>query len=273
MVSTEEFIRRLLAGEEPIKKENPKPGEKEYHYLDRRGVSDDTPLEQIPTIDVASPEEPNPALQTPKIQPQNQKQQTAANNDVSLGQQLAYASAAAAQGLAQGWGDEIYGVTGGLGYGIGALATGREDPWTAAKRGYIQHRNEARQYLKEANERAPITGSISNSIGSIVSPLNKLPINRLAPRHIQQAQSLRNAITGGAISGIGSAEGDINAHLAGMGIGSVGGALGYTSQKFTNKSSLGMMNDGGIKEIANNTVSHLGSKPVTYFWDEEKKRL
>ncbi len=271
MVSTEEFIRRLLSGEEPIKKENPKSGEKKYHYLDRRGVSEDTPLEQIPTIDVSSPDEPNPALQEAKTQ--DQPQQTAANDDIGLGQQLAYASANAAQGLAQGWGDEIYGVTGGVGYGIGALATGRENPWDAAKRGYIQHRDEARQYLKEANERAPITGSISNSIGSIVSPLNKLPVNRLAPRHIQQAQGLRNAITGGAISGIGSAEGDINAHLAGTIAGALGGISGYHSNRFANKSSLGMMNDGGIKEIANNTVSHLGSKPATYFWDEEKKRL
>ena len=63
-LSFAEDLELKLDGKRPIRRENPKKGQSRWYYVDPRGRDEDfTLLSQMKTIDVPSPNTPNPALQ------------------------------------------------------------------------------------------------------------------------------------------------------------------------------------------------------------------
>ena len=63
-LSFAEDLELKLDGKRPIRRENPKKGQSRWYYVDPRERDEDfTLLSQMKTIDVPSPNTPNPALQ------------------------------------------------------------------------------------------------------------------------------------------------------------------------------------------------------------------
>ena len=118
------------------------------------------------------------------------------------------AATGALDGLTLGWIDEINGATNALGYGIGAWATGRENPWDAMKRGYIQGRDNRRQVLQQGLNENPALVNTMQVVGAIASPVNHTNIFGQAPVLNHLGRALQNPIVGGSVAGFGTAEGN-----------------------------------------------------------------
>ena len=65
MSETTDLLSRMLNGQTPVRRQNPQPGQSEWYYIDPRGRRNDfTLLTEMNTIDVDSPNAPNPVLGT-----------------------------------------------------------------------------------------------------------------------------------------------------------------------------------------------------------------
>lgn len=186
----------------------------------------------------------------------------------------AYGSAGAMQGLSFGYADEIEGVMGGFGYGIGALSTGREKVADAAKRGYEKYRDERREQLKDGYKNMPLVTGVSEVVGAIAGPMKFAKIAKTAPIRVRAAQSMKDAVTGGAIYGIGAGEGGVKNHTINAAIGSVGGAIGNKASRYIDKNITGGFNSrvlrSGVDRSIEEGASNLVEKVLKYKKKDEK---
>lgn len=159
-----------------------------------------------------------------------------------------YASSAAQQGLTLGWADEIEGVAGGAGYGVGSLnkkwnKTG-ETFEQAFKRGYVKTRDARRTNLEEGYKRNPLLTGGAEVFGAISNPAKFTKISPLEPIENLKRKNLIDAIVGGSFYGAGST--NENKDYA----------------KNIGKSVLGNVSGN---QIANKTLGRAGA-PVTRKW-------
>ena len=150
------------------------------------------------------------------------------NEDVSWDDYLKYAAAAALQGYTLGFSDELYGLGGAFGAGVAALGNG-QNVWDEMKNGYVENRDDARAYLNEARERAPVVSAIAETGAGLANPLGRfLGVGQKASRTAKMYNNmLENTVTG-AVYGAGQGEGDLMNQLAsterGAGLGMATGA-------------------------------------------------
>ena len=150
------------------------------------------------------------------------------NEDVSWDDYLKYAAAAALQGYTLGFSDELYGLGGAFGAGVAALGNG-QNVWDEMKNGYVENRDDARAYLNEARERAPVVSAIAETGAGLANPLGRfLGVGQKASRTAKIYNNmLENTLTG-AVYGAGQGEGDLMNQLASTERGAgLGMATGY----------------------------------------------
>ncbi len=208
----------------------------------------------------------NIARNSAQISQQNANPVNNQSSQPSMMDKAVYGSNAALQGLSFGFADELEGVASGLGYGLGSLVprwnkTG-ESFSDAFKRGYTQTRDLRRQQLQEGYEKAPFITHGMETIGAVVSPLNKIgQISEFAPRSAQLTNGVKKAIGGGAAYGLGAGEGDIADHSKNIAYSTAGGFMGnkfanwakpVTSALFMNKTARGLANSA-VENVAGNT--------------------
>ncbi|MDO5387147.1 MAG: hypothetical protein Q4F75_07770 [Pseudomonadota bacterium] len=150
------------------------------------------------------------------------------STDVSWEDYLKYATAAALQGYTLGFSDELYGLGGALGAGLASWRAG-QNVWDGMKNGYVENRDDARAYLNEARERAPVVSAIAETGAGLVNPLGRvLGVGQKASRTAKIYNNmLENTVTG-AVYGAGQGEGDFMNQLASTERGAaLGMATGY----------------------------------------------
>jgi len=150
------------------------------------------------------------------------------NEDVSWDDYLKYAAAAALQGYTLGFSDELYGLGGAFGAGVAAWRNG-QNVWDEMKNGYVENRDDARAYLNEARERAPVVSAIAETGAGLANPLGRfLGVGQKASRTAKIYNNmLENTLTG-AVYGAGQGEGDLMNQLASTERGAgLGMATGY----------------------------------------------
>lgn len=293
MGETRDIMNNIMQGLIPVERLHPEEGQSKYYYYDPRGTTPMTPFSKLKTIDVPTKDTPNPIFQqnyrpkhlsshtvssaaTPVFQqnylpgglPTQQKRypqpsaKDASEDDLSMKEYAQYATAKGLQGLTYGFSDE----------GLGALNAAKEgwnawrndqDPLEAARRGYIDARDEHRAFLKEAEQRAPKVSMLAETVGAIASPGKFLAVAKTAPRAAKIATNLKNSTIGGMLYGYGDGEGEINDHIASTIAGSLGGfAGGCLGNKFS-KSFLPAFTNPTTKPAFVKTVSTIGSNMVT----------
>lgn len=131
----------------------------------------------------------------------------------------------ALDGLTLGWLDEINGATNAVGYGIGAWATGRENPWDAMKRGYVLGRDNRRQVLQDGLNENPALVNTMQVVGAIASPVNHTNIFGQAPVLNHVGRALQNPFVNGSVAGLGMAEGNWQNQLQETAIGGLNGGI------------------------------------------------
>lgn len=212
----------------------------------------------------------------------NSELKTAMNNNskptskVSNVDKAGYASAAAMQGLSLGWADEIEGVSGGVGYGIGSLnkkwnKTG-ESFGEAFQRGYTKKRDDRRAHLSEGYQKAPITTGAAEMGAAAINPLNKFisPISKTAPIKVQGKQALKGALRSGVAYGAGAGEGGASEHIKNIGIGAVSGTLGHKASKGSDRMTRAL-NSILLRRGINETVSNGAMKATESFLKNKKE--
>lgn len=140
-----------------------------------------------------------------------------------------YASSAAQQGLTLGWADEIEGVAGGAGYGVGSLnkkwnKTG-ETFGQAFKRGYVKTRDARRTNLEEGYKRNPLLTGGAEVFGAISNPAKFSKISPLEPIENLKRKNLIDAIVGGSFYGAGSTN-ENKDYAKNIGLGITGNVMG-----------------------------------------------
>ena len=173
-------------------------------------------------------------------------------------------SAAGMQGLSLGWSDEMHGVAGGLGYGVGSLNKNwnksSESFKEAFKRGYVKTRDEHRNLLEEGYKEFPAAMILMESAGAISSPINKFfNASKTAPLSIKSRTTRNGAIVTGIIYGTGVSKSNSTDYIKSI-ISSVGGS--YYGYKINNnmfgragnpilRNFVGEITDYGFKKARN----------------------
>ncbi|MDR1025762.1 MAG: peptidoglycan-binding protein [Lactobacillus sp.] len=183
-----------------------------------------------------------------------------------------YSSAAAMQGQSLGFSDEIEGVLGGIGYGIGSLNPKwnkkNETVPEAIKRGYIENRDNRRAHLEEAYRESPFLTGASEAIGAISSPAGQaFKAAKTAPLGVKSRKNITEAIATGGTYGVGVSENEKKDYAKNIGLGIAGNYIGY---RFSNN-ILGRSGSPLARSLINEGIGSLlknGAKLYKKYNDE-----
>lgn len=187
-----------------------------------------------------------------------------------------YASSAAQQGLTFGWADEIEGVAGGAGYGVGSLnkkwnKTG-ETFGQAFKRGYVKTRDARRANLEEGYKRNPVLTGGVEMVSATINPLNKVvaSVSKTAPLKIKNKQALNGAMRMGAIYGAGTGDGNLLRQVKNTSIGGMSSGIGHFASKGSDKITKAL-NSFLLRRGINESVNSGTSKIAESFLNNKKE--